>query len=569
MTDPAVQLRDVSYRYRDQQGLALKDISLDVAPGEFVAVLGPTGAGKSTLAALTNGLVPHYFKGTFQGDVTVLGTNTRTTGVAGFAALVGLVFQDFEAQLFSTSVELEVAFGPENLGVPRDEIARRVEKMLAMVGLSPLKGRHPSTLSGGQKQRLAIASVLALEPRVLVMDEPTTDLDPVGKAEVFDLRDRIRQEGDLTLLMIEHETEELLNADRVLLVRDGQVAALGPAGDILRRVEVLDDMGLMVPGIPAYFHRMEADELPLTPEEGVQAFGALGWRIAEEPYKRLLDEDRRRMQGCGDVVIRCEGLRHQYEGGVFALDGIDLELRRGEMVALVGRNGGGKTTLVKHFNGLLMPTDGEVAVNGQATARQGVFELGKTVGYVFQNPDHQIFSETVFDEVAFSLRLRGEHEEEIRQRVAASLDAVGLSGMEKEDPFGLDRSGRKRVAVASVLAAGPEVLVLDEPTTGLDYAGQRNMMEMVRRLNREGGSTVVFITHHMWVVAEYAHRVVVVSDGHVLMDDSPRAVFSRPDVMREARLKPPHIVELSSRLGTTLLTVDEMVACTRTGRDEP
>jgi energy-coupling factor transport system ATP-binding protein len=230
------------------------------------------------------------------------------------------------------------------------------------------------------------------------------------------------------------------------------------------------------------------------------------------------------------------------------------------MVAIVGQNGSGKTTLAKHFNGLLMPTGGDVSVNGLPTLDQGVFKLGQTVGYVFQNPDHQIFSETVFDEVAFNPRLRKFSDDEVKQRVTNALEAVGLVGFEAQDPFALTKSGRQRVAVASVLAAQPEVLILDEPTTGLDYAEQRSMMEMVRKLN-ENGSTIIFVTHHMWVVAEYAKRVFVMKDGKILLEGSTREVFSHDTELQAASLRPPHFVEFSNRLGHTFLTPEEMINC--------
>ncbi len=564
MDEPVIHIEDLRYRYRGQKQYALDGISLDVAQGEFLVVMGPSEAGKSTLAACINGLIPHFHKGRFRGQVVVMGRNTREHTVAQMAEVVGLVFQDFEAQLFSTNVELEVAFGPENFAVPRDEIARRIDENLKLVGLEAFRHRPPSTLSGGQKQKLAIASVLAMQPKVLVMDEPTTDLDPISKMGVFQVADQLRRRDDITLIIVEHETEEALHAGRILLLKDGQIVKVGPAHEILREVDLLEELGVMPLGVPTYFKRMGADVLPLTPEEGVRQFHANGWRLSEARYAELVAADEARTRQHDEVVIRCTDLEHVYPGDVHALRGINLEIRRGEMIAIVGQNGSGKTTLVKHFNGLLMPTAGQVEVNGRPTVEQGVFVLGQKVGYVFQNPDHQIFSETVFDEVAFSLRLRKLDEAEIKQRVAEALEAVGLAGYEEEDPFSMTKSGRQRVAVASILAIRPEILILDEPTTGLDYAEQRSMMELVKRLN-ENGSTIIFVTHHMWVVAEYAHRVFVVKDGQLLLQGTTREVFSHEDVLRDAFLRPPHLVSFANRLGKTLLTVDELVYCTEKG----
>jgi energy-coupling factor transport system ATP-binding protein len=471
-----------------------------------------------------------------------------------------MVFQDFEAQLFSTNVELEVAFGPENFSVDREEISRRINECLAYVGLEAVRNRPPSTLSGGQKQKLAIASVLALKPSVLVMDEPTTDLDPISKMGIFDITHRLCKRDDLTLMVIEHETEEALYADRIVLIKDGKIVTLGPAAEILRDSDMLEGLGIMPLGIPRFFKSMGVPYLPLTPDEGVKAFQQAGWQISQPVYQTIVADEKAALEKLTRPLIQCRNLEHTYNKGVKALDGVSLDIFEGDMVAIVGQNGSGKTTLVKHFNGLLMPTAGEILVNGQPTAKQGVFKLGQKVGYVFQNPDYQIFSETVFDEVAFSPRLRKLPEEEVTQRVHDALEAVGLAGADEEDPFSLTKSGRQRVAVASGLAAKPEVLILDEPTTGLDYNEQRSMMDMVRHLN-ETGSTIIFVTHHMWVVAEYAKRAFVMKDGKVFLEGTTREVFSHGDELRDAFLRPPHFVEFSNRLGYTFLTPQEMVKC--------
>ncbi|MHC1784336.1 MAG: ABC transporter ATP-binding protein [Anaerolineaceae bacterium] len=557
MSEPIVSIRNLQYRYRGQKEFALKGINIDLARGEFLVVMGPSEAGKSTLAATINGLIPHFQNGKLLGDVIVMDRNTRDNTVAQMAEIVGMVFQDFEAQLFSTNVELEVAFGPENFAVDRDEIKRRINENLDYVGLDACRHRPPSTLSGGQKQKLAIASVLALKPAVLVMDEPTTDLDPISKMGVFEITHRLCKRDDLTLMIIEHETEEALFADRIALINDGKLVKVGTARDILSDVDLMEELGVMPLGIPKFFKHMGAAKLPLTPDEGVEAFQKTSWKISQPPYQKLVSEEHLALEKLNKPLIQCRHLEYSYTQEVKALDDVNLEIFEGDMVAIVGQNGSGKTTLAKHFNGLLMPTGGEILVNGLATREQGVFKLGQRVGYVFQNPDHQIFSETVFDEVAFSPRIRKLSEDGVKQRVKEALEAVGLAGCEEQDPFALTKSGRQRVAVAAVLAAKPEVLILDEPTTGLDYAEQRSMMNMVRKLN-EQGSTIIFITHHMWVVAEYARRVFVMKDGKVILSGATRDVFSHGDELRDASLRPPHFVEFSNRLGYTFLTPEEM-----------
>jgi energy-coupling factor transport system ATP-binding protein len=562
----AVSIEGLSYRYRGQEKTALDGVDLEVAEGEFVVVMGPSGAGKSTLCVALNGLIPHFFRGRMEGEVRIRGRSTREGKVGEFAREVGLVFQDFEAQLFSTNVALEVAFGPENFQVEREEMVRRVESVLERVRLQGFEDRTPATLSGGQKQRLAIASVLAIEPRILCLDEPTTDLDPIGKLGVFEIAEELKERNDVTLIVVEHETEETLDADRIVVLRDGKIVADRPAREILRDVELLEESSVMPLQVTRFFHERgtEDGQLPLTPEEGVEEFGRRGWRVSSAGHRELVEADERREEGYGEPVIEVEGLTYRYPNGVLALEGVDLTVRRGEFLAVLGQNGSGKTTLVKHFNGLLKPTEGSVRVDGEETVKQGIRRLGQRVGYVFQNPDHQIFSDTVADEVAFGPKIREMEADEIEERVREALVAVGMEGRGDEDPFGLTKGERQRVAVASVLAVRPEVLILDEPTTGLDYTEQRSMMDLVKRLN-EGGSTIIAVTHTMWVVAEYAHRALVIRDGKMVLSGTVREVFAEEETLRDASLRPPHIVSFSNSMGFPVLSVEEMLKVTEEG----
>jgi energy-coupling factor transport system ATP-binding protein len=555
-SDPALRLSHVGFTYRGAATPALDGVDLTVQRGEMAVVLGPSGAGKTTLCLCTNGLIPHFVHGSVSGRVEVFGVPTTDGTVSQLARDVALVFQDFEAQLFSTSVELEVAFGPENFAVPPDEIRRRVAGALAAVGLAGFERREPATLSGGEKQRLAIASVLSLQPGILVMDEPTTDLDPLGKESVFEIGRRLRRAG-ATLLVVEHETEEATGADRVIVLDDGRIVAEGAPSEVLARGAWLEQAGVRPPGA-AHLLGMLGEEPVLDEQEAVTRLRALGYGVSASALETMQRRDAARSAAYGEPVVEVQALVHRYEGGMEALRGVDLTIRRGEFVALLGQNGSGKTTLVKHFNGLLQPTIGEVRVVGGSTRGQSVSRLGRLVGYVFQNPDHQIFAETVFEEVAFGPRNHGVPAEQTRARVTEALAAVGMTGRETDDPFVLTKGERQRVAVASVLATQPQLIVLDEPTTGLDYREQRQMMDLVRRLN-ERGHTIVCVTHSMWVAAEYAHRVVVMKDGRVWMDGTAREVFAREGDLAAARLRPAQMVRVTNRLGGTLLDRREVV----------
>jgi len=562
----AVSIKNLTFKYKDQtDGNAIDNINLEIEEGQFVVIMGPSGAGKSTLAYCMNGLIPHFIRGEYSGEVWINGISTKENKVSRMAKEIGLVFQDFESQLFSTNTKLEIAFGPENFNVEREEIQRRIDEVLKVVNLEGLEDRQPSTLSGGQKQRLAIGSVLASKPSVICMDEPTTDLDPLGKLGIFNIAKELHQDSSLTLIIIEHETEEALNADRLIIMEKGHILRDGSPEDILREVELMDGIGIMSLQIPKYFSNfptLKKEELPLTPEEGVEKFKSLELEIDEEKYNKIVQKEVERENNYGDVIIQVKDLEHTYPNGKTALKGIDLSIREGEFLAILGHNGSGKTTLVKHFNGLLLPTNGRVVVYGKDTRESTIFEIGKVVGYVFQNPDHQIFADTVYEEVAFSPKIRGYSEDEINERVKEALKAVDMEGYEEEDPFSLTKGQRQRIAVASILSARPKVIILDEPTTGLDYKEQRQMMELIKKLN-ENGHTIVMITHTMWVVSEYAHKVAVINEGEITMYGRIRDVFQNEDELLKSYLKTPHIVSFSNKLGKTMLSVDEMIKCTK------
>ncbi len=550
----AISVEDLTFTYSQSEDPALRNIQGQIEDGTTVVVMGHGGAGKSTFCCSLNGLVPRFFRGKYQGRVLVKGREVARHRVSEMSRIVGLVFQDFEAQLFSTNVELEMAFGPENHCLPRSEIEHRIRRYLTLVGLNNLRHREPATLSGGQKQRLSIGSVLALEPKILVMDEPTTDLDPQGREEVLSITDRIREEGRM-LLIVDHEPETAVHADQVWLMGDHRVVAQGSPAEILQDVPLLKSCGIKPLPMIELFQAKGWPGRPLTVERAIALIRKYG--LTERRQLRLgpVPSDDAK----GPPILRAEGLKYVYPTHqVEALCGIDLSIWEGEFIALLGQNGSGKTTLAKHFNGLLKPTSGRMFVKGQPTTGLTHRELARYVGYVFQNPDHQIFSKTVREEVGFGLKMLGESPQTIEKRVSEALEAVGLQGYEGKVPFTLTKGERERVAVASVLAVQPQVIILDEPTTGLDYHHQRSMMEMLRSLNRSG-HTVIIITHSMWIAAEYAERTIVLKDGGILSDGPTRAVFADEALLAGASLRPSSLVQLSNWLGTQGLTIDQMV----------
>jgi len=550
----AISIEDLSFTYRGGFEPALKHIDGHVTAGTSVVVMGHGGSGKSTLSCSLNGLVPGFFRGEYHGRVMVKDQEVARHRVTEMSRLVGLVLQDFEAQLFSTNVELEMAFGPENHCLPRSEIEHRIRRYLTLVGLEKLRHREPATLSDGQKQRLAIGSVLALETEILVMDEPTTDLDPKAREEVLSIAGHLREKGR-TLLVIDHEPETAVNADLVWLMKDGQILSQGPPSEILKNISVMESCGVKPHPLVELFQSMNWPGRPLTVKAAMTLIEKdnLIQRREINFFKTSHDVSN------GSPILKAERLRYLYPThSVEALRRIDLSIYEGEFVAILGQNGSGKTTLAKHFNGLLRPTSGQVLVLDKSTTEYRHRELARLVGYVFQNPDHQIFAKTVWEEVGFGLKVLGELPELTGTRVSEALESVGLEGYDDRVPFTLTKGERQQVAVASVLAAQPRVLILDEPTTGLDYRHQRSMMEMLKRLNR-AGHTIIIITHSMWVAAEYATRTVVMKEGSILLDGPTRSVFREEARLAEASLCPSSLVKLSNGLGTQAMTVPQMV----------
>lgn len=543
----------LSFTYHGSKTPALRNINAEIKDGKSIFIMGHEASGKSTLCYSLNGIVPKLFKGDYSGRVLINGEEVAKKKVSEMSKIVGLVLQDFEAQLFSTNVELEMAFGPENHCLSRIEIKHRIDRYLNLVGLENLRHREPSSLSGGQKQRLAIGSVLALEPKILVMDEATTDLDPIGRNEILSIANLIREQGR-TLVIVDHESEAAIEADQIWLMKDGQLSSQGSPSEILINLNNLEYCGIKPPSILQLFRSMNWPDSPLSFDEAIKLIKK--YNLAK-PKK--LKTETKASNITKNPFLTVNELNYVYETyQIEALRNINLSIYDGEFIAILGQNGSGKTTLVKHFNRLLKPTSGNILIKGKPVTQYSRPELARLVGYVFQNPDHQIFSRTVREEVGFSLRMFGESHKNIENQVSEALDAVGLNGYEDKIPFALTKGERQRVAVASVLATKPQIIILDEPTTGLDYRHQRSMMEMLRKLNKMG-HTIIIITHSMWVATEYADRIIIMKNGEIIMDGPTRSVFYDETKLSEASLSPPPIVRLSNWLGTKAMTAEDMV----------
>jgi energy-coupling factor transport system ATP-binding protein len=574
LSEFAVEFRNVSLTYTDAKQPALKDVSVRIKKGDLTLITGPSGAGKSTLCCCINGLVPHFYTGELTGNVVVSGLDTKKQTIGSLSTKVGLLFQDPPSQLVSPTVVDELAFGPENLGIAKEEIGKRIDYSLDVMRLRTYVDRNPATLSGGEQQACALGAIAAMRPEIYVLDEPTSNLDPIGSSTVLSAITELVRAEKKTMIIVEHKIEELAHiVDTMLVMDQGRIVMSGEPRQVLKETELLEQVGLKPPPAAVVCNKLAAKfgvelGVPLTVDEGYQKISNFLNGKVVRPFPSLRDKESISDLKTEPPIIKVEGLWHTYPGNVEALKDVTLRVERGDFLAIVGQNGSGKTTLVKHFNGLLSPTRGTVLIDGVDTKTQTTAQLSRKVGMVFQNPDRQLVKFKVVEEVKFGPKNLGFSEDECNARAIAVLRAVGLEHVTERDPHELGKGEKQRVVLACALAMKPEVLVIDEPTTGQDYKRSREIMDLAVRLNKEG-STIIVITHDMSLVAEYAKRTILMHQGQILYDGPPREAFTKIELLKRSFLSPPEATVLGMRLHNyvpyTVLTTDELVnALTRT-----
>jgi energy-coupling factor transport system ATP-binding protein len=520
-----IRIEKLIFFYADDRKPALNGIDLEIEDGEFVLITGSSGSGKSSLARCLNGLIPHFYGGRLGGRVEVSGMDVSTHAPNKMATCVGMVFQDPENQLVTADVEREIAFGMENLSLPRHEMAKRLEEVLDTVGIAALRKRQLHELSGGEKQKVAIASVLVLKPEILVLDEPTSELDPQGAEDVLSTVQRLNDELGITVILVEHRLERVVHlADRLIVMEQGQIIADGTPERVMEKQYVsICRAGVGIPPLIRLVHEfkergMEIKGVPLTVKEGRQLLKGI---FEDSTYSLPPAADR---PESASPVIETENLWYAYNPPYAALKGVDLSIGRGEFVAIMGRNAAGKSTLVKHFIGLLRPSRGKVRVNGLDTMQTSVASLARHVGYVFQNPNDHLFAETVEEEVATALKGLGFSD--VEGRVREWLNRFDLLSYAKQYPRFLSGGEKQRVALATVLSVQPQVLILDEPTRGMDQKLKDYLMRLLCDYQSKG-NTVIIVTHDVEMVAEYAQRVILLGEGKVIVDGDKRQVLSQ------------------------------------------
>ena len=545
---PIISFKNFSFQYRAQKKPTLKEINLDIYPGERVLIAGPSGCGKSTLAGCINGLNPFSNPGECSGELIVDGVDAPKSSIFQLSAYVGTVLQDPDGQFIGLTVGEDIAFALENSCMPQDEMHEITRHAAELVGIQDHLDFAPHELSGGQKQRVSLAGVMVDQVKILLFDEPLANLDPATGKQTIELIDEIQEKTDTTVVIIEHRLEDVLwrDVDRIVLMGDGKILAdLHP--DELLSTRLLEENGIRE---PLYLTALRYAGVELAPAKKPAHVDSVV--IDEADRKKMTDwfwsRPAAEAEKQHEPLLEVRNLTFGYERGRQTLRDVSLTIHKGEMVSIVGKNGAGKSTFSKLVCGFETPDSGEILFQGRDLLQENIRHRAKHIGYVMQNPNQMISKTMIFDEVALSLRNMGKSEEEIREKVEETLKVCGLFPFRNWPVSALSFGQKKRVTIASVLVQDPELIILDEPTAGQDFHHYTEIMEFLRGLN-EKGVTVVMITHDMHLMLEYTPRALVFADGRLIADRSAAAVLCDPQLIRQAALKETSLFTLANQLG--------------------
>ncbi|MBN1216945.1 MAG: energy-coupling factor ABC transporter ATP-binding protein [Candidatus Lokiarchaeota archaeon] len=522
-----IKIEDLSFTYNQSSNQILNNISLEINDGEFILITGPSGSGKTTLIRLFNGLIPYFYGGKISGKVNIQSLNLFKTETRQLAKKVGFVFQNPDNQLFMNEVESEIAFGLENLNLPVNTIKKRVEETLDSIGIAHLRRRTIGELSGGEKQKVAIASILAMNPEVIVLDEPTAELDPKSAEDILMLIQKLNDELGLTIILIEHRLDRVIQfVDRMIIIEKGKILKDGPPKILFK--ENLSKIGITIPPIIKLCNILEIDKIPLTVKESREILSDFINNI-KYPIENIEDENKNTnyfdQSDKKKLLVELSNISFNYEKNNRVLNNINLRMYEGEFIAIMGRNGSGKTTLLKLINGLLKPGRGKINIENNTIEKSSVAELAQKIGYIFQNPANQFYHDTVEDEITYILNNLKYDSNKAKVLLDNILEQFDLEKYRKVYPRYLSVGEQQKLALASVLVTNPKILLLDEPTHGMDYK-QKTIFFSYLNAYCKKGNLVILITHDVESVAEYSDRVVLLAEGRIIVDDVKKNVLS-------------------------------------------
>ena len=546
--EPIIEFKEYTFKYRSQVEPSLRDINLQIYPGEKVLIVGPSGSGKSTLSNCINGLVPFSFPGDSSGSLTIDGKDPKQLGIFGMSKIVGTVLQDTDGQFIGLTVAEDIAFALENDMMSQEKMHAKVEKVAEIVDVKNLLNHAPSELSGGQKQRVSMAGVLVDDVKILLFDEPLANLDPATGKRAIDMIDKIQKNRDTTIIIIEHRLEDVLyrDVDRIVVINEGQIIA-DMVPDELLSTNILREQGIRE---PLYISALKHAGCNLTKDTKPQHIENMMLDTYEEQVRTWYDSAKRETPKVREEsALRIENLDFSYTEEKPILQDINFEIKKGEMLSIVGKNGAGKSTLSNLICGFYKPQQGKIYLHNQDISLLSIKERGEKIGLVMQNPNQMICKPLIYDEVALGLKVKGVPEQAIKERVYQTLKICGLYQFRNWPISALSFGQKKRVTIASILVMNPEIIILDEPTAGQDYKHYTEIMEFLKEINLSLGITIIMITHDMHLMLEYTDRAVVIADGKLIADDTPSAILTNEEIANKAYLKKTSLYDLAIRCG--------------------
>ena len=544
MKEPIIEFKDLTFRYDAQKNPTLKHIDLTINRGEKVLIVGLSGSGKSTLGNCLNGLIPFTYHGEMTGSIKIKGKETRESSIAELSKTIGTVLQDADGQFVGLNVGEDIAFALENDNVELDKMHKAVDEVAKLVDMQDYIEYSPMELSGGQKQRVALAGVLVDDVDILLFDEPLANLDPATGKTAIELIDDLQKKTDKTVIIIEHRLEDVLwrHVDRIVLIRDGEII-LDDDPDKVLASDILLESGIRE---PLYVSAAKFAGIKITPD--MHPSDIKRFTLSEDDKKKIFDWAKTHIETPVDdreILLKGEDLRFSYDGKKTIIDGVSFEVKKGEMFAIIGKNGAGKSTLSKLLVGFEKEESGKIYLEGRDIKDDTIYERGKEIGLVLQNPNQMICNTMIFDEVAYGLRNAHIDEDEIKERVEETLKICGLYEMRNWPISALSYGQKKRVTIASILVMRPKIIVLDEPTAGQDYRHYTEIMEFLEKLNNDG-QTIIMITHDMHLMLEYCDRCFTLVDGKIYFEGRPSKALVDKEVTEKANLKMTSLYDLAN-----------------------
>lgn len=546
--EPIIEFKNYSFKYNSQVEPTLRDIDLSVYPGEKILIIGPSGSGKSTLANCINGLVPFSYAGESTGELYIGGKEPKDLGIFGLSKMVGTVLQDTDGQFIGLTVAEDIAFVLENDCMEEEKMRKRVDAIAEIVDVKNLLHHAPGELSGGQKQRVSMAGVMIDDVDILLFDEPLANLDPATGKRAIALIDSIQKEQNKTILIIEHRLEDALykDVDRIVVVGDGRIVA-DMTPDQLLSCDILMKEGIRE---PLYVTALKHAGCTISEKDRPAHVETMDFSAYKGQVQEWFASAQTPAKGKNSqVALAVEHLDFSYDAKHPILQDIDFSVNKGEMISIVGKNGAGKTTLSSLICGFLQPDKGRILLDGQDIAPLSIKERGEKIGIVMQNPNQMISKAMIYDEVALGLAVRGVSEDEIKERVYETLKICGLYPFRNWPISALSFGQKKRVTIASILVMNPQIMILDEPTAGQDYRHYTEIMEFLKRVNEEFGTTIIMITHDMHLMLEYTDRAIVIADGQMIADDTPANILTNGQIADRAYLKQTSLYEMAEKCG--------------------